>query len=133
MIEGIRWIGLFASVAAGGAIGAMARFGCSLFASRFDLGGLPIGTFVVNVAGCFLLGWLAEVYGQSGAARSILYHAAAVGFLGSFTTFSTFSMESFQLFEGGMGWRAAGYILASVAVGLAGVKLGVEAGRYFLH
>jgi fluoride exporter len=90
----------------------------------------PLGTLVVNATGSFVLGLLAvvlarEAPGQPSVTRLLL----AVGFCGGYTTFSTFSLDTVALIES-RGWGvAATNVLASVALGLGGVALGIAAGR----
>jgi CrcB protein len=100
--------------------------------SRYLLGGLvqsrahpdfPIGTFVVNVIGCIIIGVVAKFFLHSQTqllTRSMLM----VGFCGGFTTFSAFSYETFGLISAGSYARAAGYVLASVIVCLGGTAIG---------
>lgn len=118
-----------ALVGAGGALGALARFYTGLWVGRWAGTGWPWGTLTVNLLGCLLLGLLT---GLSVSRQAIPSHIAAVvmtGFLGAFTTFSTFSVEGVKL------WRATGslgptvsYVLVSVLGGLllaaAGYGLG---------
>jgi len=86
----------FVLIAAGGAIGAVARYGLSGWVQNLGGGSFPSGTLFVNTAGSLLMGlfWgLSELVPVSPAVRLLF----AVGFLGSFTTFSTFSLETFTL------------------------------------
>ncbi len=105
---------LLISVAAGGAIGATARYVLMSGIGHWFGHGFPIGTFVVNVFGSFALGALIEisalVWSPSPEVRALL----VVGVLGSFTTFSTFSMDIYYLYERGLYLPAFGYVLTSV-------------------
>ncbi|MFH1719227.1 MAG: fluoride efflux transporter CrcB [Planctomycetota bacterium] len=86
----------FVCIAAGGAIGAVARYGLSGWVQNLGGGSFPLGTLFVNAAGSLLMGlfWgLSELVPVSPVVRLFF----AVGFLGSFTTFSTFSLETFTL------------------------------------
>lgn len=89
------------AVAVGGAFGAVARYGVSIWMMQQFGGGFPWGTLAVNLVGCFLLGLLDGfvVSGQlvSAEARLLL----GTGFLGALTTFSTFSVETIRAFEVG--------------------------------
>ncbi|MCA9000652.1 MAG: fluoride efflux transporter CrcB [Planctomycetes bacterium] len=114
----------WAWVALGGAVGAMARFGVASWLRPAE-GGFPVPTLVVNVLGCLLIGYLLGF----GEGRAWLGERTrwflVTGFLGSFTTFSTFGFETLSLVERGQTAVAAGYVAASlVASGLA-VILGV--------
>ncbi len=86
-------------IAVAGALGALARFDLSGLVHRFAGPGFPAGTLVVNLLGCFLLGAMLEMTRQTGwispGARTIV----GVGFLGAFTTFSTFGVETFRAIE----------------------------------
>jgi len=86
----------FVLIAAGGAIGAVTRYGLSGWVQNVSGGSFPSGTLFVNAAGSMMIGlfWgLSELVPVSPAVRLLF----AVGFLGSFTTFSTFSLETFTL------------------------------------
>jgi CrcB protein len=117
-------------VGVGGFLGANARF---LFARAVGAAidtRFPLGTFVVNVSGSFLLGLLgAIVAGRFLPASDALRLALGVGFLGAYTTFSTFEFETHALLEDGLGWLAMLNIAASVFVGLIAVRAGVVVAR----
>ena len=123
---------LLALVALGGAAGAVARYGVGGWIHGMTGAGFPWGTFVVNVAGCSILGLLMPLLQASVAtpeARAFL----AVGVLGGFTTFSTFSFESVALVQDGQWVRAAAYTLGSVGFGLAAAFAGFWLGTALLH
>ena len=115
-------------VAFGGALGAVARYGVGLAAVRFAATGLPLGTWSVNLAGSFLIGLAVPVLVAKGEAHRL---ALVVGFLGSFTTFSTFSLDTFALWEAGRPAWALANAAGSVALGLTAVALGVWLGRHW--
>ncbi|MDT8367561.1 MAG: fluoride efflux transporter CrcB [Longimicrobiales bacterium] len=123
----MQWI----SVAVGGALGALARW--SLAGLTYGTMGtaFPWGTLTVNVLGCFGLGAVA-VWADAAVAAEWIRSAVAVGFLGAFTTFSTFSLESLRLLQEGEGARAAGYIAVSVGLGLGAVVTGMALARWGL-
>lgn len=112
------------AVALGGALGALARWGATLWIDRTVGGSFPWGTFSVNVVGCFVLG-AAVVWIQSTEASAPVRHFLTVGLMGSFTTFSTYSFETLALLETGAWLRAGGYALGSLAVGLTAVAAGM--------
>ncbi|MGM0560142.1 MAG: fluoride efflux transporter CrcB [Pseudomonadota bacterium] len=112
------------AVAAGGAIGAVARYLLSAQIMRVTGLGFPFGTLSVNVLGGVLMGLLVSLFALHWNAGQELRLFLTVGLLGGFTTFSTFSMETILLFERGQ-WMAAGlYVLASVSLALAGFAAG---------
>ena len=117
-------IGMFLSVGAGGAIGAMSRYGIALWmAERFGAASWT-ATLAVNIAGCFLMGimvaYLAISAPFSEATRAFL----AVGFLGSLTTFSSFALDGYGFWIRGDMLGGAGYIGASVLLSLASFAVG---------
>lgn len=110
-------------------MGAIARYlvsGWVMGSGRFVF---PWGTFIVNVSGSFLLGLFfalaVERYGIDGFWRPFF----AIGFLGAYTTFSTFSLETMNLVEGGSFVLAGINILASVLMSLTGVYIGLLIGK----
>lgn len=110
----------------GSALGGAARYACSLAAARWFTHTLPLGTLFVNLAGCLLIGVLSGHRGPQAAARLFL----VVGFCGSFTTFSTFALETVQMLESGHFFRAAAVVLGSVLAGLLLVRAGASLSRF---
>jgi CrcB protein len=120
------------AVAAGGALGALARY---LMVGRFELwlgGGFPFGTLTANVLGSFLMGVLIEVLALVWSPSEALRALLAVGVLGSFTTFSGFSLDTLLLVEAGAPGQAALYVLASVSLSLIGIYGGMRLSRVAL-
>lgn len=101
----------------GGAVGALMRYGVARLCAGVTVLSMPIGTFLVNIAGCFLLGLLTG-YGEmhSGTSRGLLL-MLTVGVCGAFTTFSTFSGETIKMMESGHQFAALLYVSASIIVG----------------
>lgn len=120
-------------VGLGGFIGAIARFEVAraigaLFESRF-----PWGTFAINVSGSFLLGVLSVIVAQKTAPDSeALRLAVGVGFLGAFTTFSTFEFETHALFDDGSWVMALANMIASLLLGLVAVRAGIVLAKAWL-
>lgn len=112
------------SIGVFGAFGAIARFLMSDWASKFNLGGIPAGTLLVNGVGSLLLGLMlgTVLFTEGLSERTSL--ALTAGFLGSFTTFSTFSVETVQLFEQGRAGAALTNVVAQVAIGLMMAAVG---------
>jgi CrcB protein len=116
------------AIAAAGALGALARWGLGTwFGQRFP--SFPWGTLVINVSGSFLLGVLFAALLERAAGSPTLRVALTTGLMGAYTTFSTFSLETFRLFEDGATGAAVANIGLSLALGLVAVWLGVALGR----
>jgi len=118
-------------IAAGGAVGAMARHGLNAAVHVRYSAVLPWGTFVVNALGCLVIGLLAGAIagtrphiGEMG--RAFLF----VGVLGGFTTFSSFGLDTLTLAKSGALWPAAANVVGQVVVGLSAVWLGYGLGSW---
>jgi CrcB protein len=117
-------------IAAGGAAGAVLRYGVAGLVHRLTDSTWPWGTLAVNVLGCLIIGLCgALVAGQFMPERYRLL--VMVGVLGSFTTFSTFGYETFELVNDGQLIDAAANVLASNAAGLLAVWLGYRLTEHF--
>jgi CrcB protein len=116
-------------IAVAGAAGALARYALEGAVSRETGGGFPWGTFVVNITGAFVLGFLFTVLTERFRVSPWVRTSLTVGFLGAYTTFSTLSFETYRLLEDGAVWLAAANGLGSLVAGLGAVYLGVVAGR----
>lgn len=120
-------------VGVGGFLGANARFFIArvvgaLFETRF-----PLGTFIINVSGCFLLGLLGTIATQKMSPHSeAMRLALGVGFLGAFTTFSTFEFETHALLEDGSWLTATANMAGSLFVGLIALRAGMALTRTWL-
>lgn len=112
-------------IAAGGAVGAVARYVVLVGVARLWGSAFPWGTLTVNVVGSFILGALVEilalVWSPGEGVRALL----VVGMLGAFTTFSTFSLDVVTLYERGALAAAAAYIIASVVLSVAALFAGL--------
>ena len=113
------------AVAIGGACGASARYliNISPLANLFEK--FPFPTFFINVSGSFLIGFLLIVFTEKFTTSENLRLALTVGFLGAFTTFSTFELEIFDLVRERNSMTAFIYFFLSVSVGFAGVAAGI--------
>jgi CrcB protein len=120
-------------VGVGGFLGANARYVLARgLGAAFDTP-FPLGTFVVNVSGSFLLGILGALVAQKVTPHSeAMRLALGVGFLGGFTTFSTFEFETHALLADGSWLTATANIVASVLVGLFAVRAGIVVARAWL-
>ena len=111
------------AVAGGGAAGAVARWLASGWVQDASGTLFPWGTLAVNVAGALTLGF-AMVWLQNTVASAELRQLVTVGFLGSFTTFSTYSYETVAMLRDGELVRAGGYAVGSLLLGLVAVVVG---------
>jgi fluoride exporter len=116
------WIGV------AGSLGAVSRYWLDGVVSRWATGAFPWGTFVVNISGCFVIGFLSAVLTGKFLAQPALRTAVLVGFVGAYTTFSTFAYQSFQLARGGAVALAFANLAGSVLAGLVAVWLGTTIG-----
>lgn len=116
----------YLSIAAGGAFGAMARFGLMTLVDGLSDSRFPLGTLVVNVVGSILIGvcfvLITERLLMSEEMRAVL----VVGFIGAFTTFSTFSLDALVLLQYGYILQSLLYIFASVLLCILGTWAGMS-------
>jgi fluoride exporter len=114
-----------------GAVGTLARYGLSNLVQRFSPSEFPWGTLAVNALGCLAFGVVWSLAEErmliSGATRIVLL----VGFMGAFTTFSTFAFETGQLLDDSQWLTAAASLLAQNVLGVALVLVGMAVGRLF--
>lgn len=112
-------------IALGGASGAVSRYLLANWVHRFWEGEFPVGTLVVNMLGSFVIGILYVLIAERQLVHADWRGVLMVGFLGAFTTFSTFSLETIALFEAGHTVQATGYMIGSavVCVVMAGLAM----------
>jgi CrcB protein len=121
----------FLWVALGGALGSLARYTLgawiySRMGTRF-----PYGTFVINITGCFIIGVALSILDAHTELPSAWRLAVPIGFVGAYTTFSTFEFETYRLVETSPA-LALLYVGASVVLGYGAVYLGIQASRVFV-
>ena len=123
-------------VALGSSLGGLMRWGVGIAAARWIGSALPYGTFFINVSGSLFLGWFLTVLADKVVSHQSTWLRAedlrmlfAVGFAGSYTTFSTFEWESNCLLRDGQGFAGATYILGSVLIGLIAIRAGILLAR----
>ena len=119
------------AVAIGGAIGAMGRYWVVGLVTQWFGRGFPYGTLAVNIAGSILIGLLYTVIVQQLKLEPHWQAILMAGFTGAFTTFSTFALESLNLFQSGLVTAALLYIMLSVMCCLAAVAAGMWLGKQF--
>ena len=117
------------AIAVAGALGALARYGVGGWISRRNQSAFPWETFVVNISGAFALGLIFTVATERWGIAPWLRSALTIGFLGAYTTFSTFMFETYRLGEDRAHALAVLNVVGSCAAGLVAVYLGVVAGR----
>jgi len=119
-------IGGFISVALGSVLGAVARYFVSGFVARRAGETFPYGTLLINVSGAFVIGIFGDLAQDNASlfAEPDPWLFAVTGFLGAYTTVSSFSLQTMSLARDGEGTRAALYIVLSVALSLMAAWLG---------
>ena len=114
------------AIAIGGGLGSIVRFVISREMGNWLGNYLPYGTLTVNVAGSLALGWCITFFFDRPELSSALRLGLTVGFLGAFTTFSTFSYESLQLLLDGAVWRAIFNVVLNAAACIGMCYLGMQ-------
>ncbi len=117
-------------LAGAGALGTLARYGLGGLVQRLAGGSFPWGTVVVNIAGCLLAGLVWSLAERRMPLDPVARLAIFVGFMGAFTTFSAFALETSHLLRhSGWSW-ALGNILLQNTIGLLAMSVGLTIGRY---
>jgi len=111
-------------VAAGGGMGSVLRDLIAGWGQRLIAGPFPVGTMLVNIVGCFCIGFLNAAFSGPILIRQEYRIALTIGLLGGFTTFSAFGWETFALANDGQGIRAMMNLLLSVTLCFAAVWIG---------
>jgi fluoride exporter len=124
---------LYLIVFLGAGIGGALRHGVNIGATRLFGYGFPFGTFIVNVAGSFAMGMLAGFFAYRAGVPQHVRLFLTTGILGGFTTFSTFSLDAALLIERHSYGAAAGYMIGSVAAGIAALFFGLAVFRSAGH
>jgi CrcB protein len=120
---------LILAVAAGGALGSVARYLVGIASTKAFGLAFPWGTLIVNIAGSFLIGAFVELFALKADLPQEARVFLTVGICGGFTTFSTFSLDAWVLMQRGEWGPAIGYILGSVLLSIGGLVAGLYAVR----
>lgn len=118
------------AISLGAISGALCRYYLNLwFVERFGVG-FPYGTFFINITGCFLMGLVFMGTESAIAISPEVKLLVATGFLGSYTTFSTYGLDTVSLIDAKQVIPALIYGVGSAVIGIISVKLGIELGRW---
>lgn len=117
------------AIAAGGAVGSVLRFWMSTWVHSFAGRSFPYGTLTVNVLGCLAMGFLFVLFLDRLSDNNVLRAGILIGVLGGFTTFSSFSIETFNLIEQGAWLKAVANMTGSLLLCVGATWLGVILGR----
>lgn len=118
---------LFLTIA--GALGTLSRYGLNGLAQRITGSSFPLGTLLVNILGSVLIGFIMQVGLNTNIVPRSLRVILTVGFLGAFTTFSTFTYETVKYLENGVWFSGLINIAANICLGILAVLLGMLLGR----
>lgn len=121
------------AVGCGGFIGAVSRYLLSIFINRYNISSFPISTLIINVIGSFLIGLLAQLLSALCPENKRLQLFLTTGILGGFTTFSTFSLETINLYQNGNTIFAIANVILSIMFCLLGVLLGKMLAKMFIN
>ncbi len=117
------------AIAVGGAVGSVLRFWMSTWVHTFAGRSFPYGTLAVNVLGCLVMGFLFVLFLERFSSDTVLRAGLLIGLLGGFTTFSTFSIETLNLFEQGAYMKAGANMTASLILSVGATWIGILIGR----
>jgi CrcB protein len=120
---------VYLAVALGGALGSLSRYTVDRLIERGSASVFPWSTFAINMTGCVLVGAVIAALVDRHHTPEWLRVGMVMGFLGGYTTFSTYGQESYELLRGGHAGVGVVYAAGSVAVGVLAVALGTMIGR----
>lgn len=116
-------------IAIGGALGAVTRYEVgALAAQRFGMR-FPVGTLVINITACFLIGFSVEFLNRHAEINQAWRYLIPVGFIGAYSTFSTYEWEIWADFTSGAFWIGIAYMIVSLIAGLVAVAIGSTTAR----
>jgi fluoride exporter len=122
-------IPIFIAIGFAASLGAMLRYAVATACGRLFVTKFPVGTFLINMSASLFLGWFLTFIEHRVSVSDTVRLAVAVGFVGTYSTFSTFAYESNALLGEGLGMKALIYLVGSVVGGLVAVRLGVALAR----
>ncbi len=122
----------YVMIALGGALGALARYQLAAVVQARVPVGFPYGTFVVNVTGCFIMGLVTALLAERLVVHPNWRFLVPIGFLGAYTTFSTFELETFRAASEGAWLMAAANAMGSVVAGYAALWAGFVVARVLI-
>ncbi|ENQ64132.1 fluoride efflux transporter CrcB [Brucella melitensis] len=116
----VMWVGL------GGGVGSLGRWWIGRIVGEYHHGAFPLGTFLINISGAFVIGYLSVLFGVDWHDRygTMLNAGVLTGILGGYTTFSSMQLDAVKLSHKGQGGLAVFYLVASVLFGLFAAWLG---------
>jgi fluoride exporter len=124
---------VYLAIALGGSLGAVCRYWVSSSTYAWVGAEFPFGTLMVNLTGSIMMGFLALLLTEKIAVSEELKFAILVGFLGSYTTFSTFALDALNWLHNGAWMKVAVYMLLSVFGSLLGVWIGYLGARFIMR
>ncbi|MBW4039591.1 MAG: fluoride efflux transporter CrcB [Acidobacteria bacterium] len=116
-------------VACGGAVGAMLRYFVGMMAAERFGQRFPVGTLSINISACFMIGFVLEYLDHHAGPNPFWRYAFAIGFIGAFSTFSTFEWETWSDLTSGAFWVGILYVAVSLIAGLVAVSAGSATAR----
>lgn len=116
-------------VAFGGALGAMLRYFIGVVAAERFGNRFPVGTLSINISACFMIGFILEYLNRHTGLNPAWRYTFAIGFIGAYSTFSTFEWEIWSELTSGAFWIAILYVTVSLVAGLIAVGLGSATAR----
>ena len=118
-------------VGVGGFFGAIARYFVSMLVTARWGSNWPLGTFLINISGCFMIGFFLTLSTERLTVQPAWHFLFPVGFVGAYTTFSTYEYETVRLVESGAWCKALCYVVASTVAGYAAVLIAFWSARRF--
>ncbi|WP_074037793.1 fluoride efflux transporter CrcB [Exiguobacterium profundum] len=119
---------IYIYVGLAGAVGALARYGLGMMIDSIGPSAFPVSTLLINLSGSFLLGFLTHMFLRTGKLSPQFVTIVGTGMIGSFTTFSTFSVETIRLLDESRIGLALLYVFLSITLGLGSSWLGYRVG-----